>query len=266
MRAKTPKSAFLGGGTSVNSLGWKKQVAKGRVEDYQALIDVSELDMGSAEDKGEYIRFGGNLRFQDVLESPLCPTLLRAGLLQIANRNVRNMATLGGSLATKSPCSNVATALLALHAELEIRYESSEQVVALEAMDSCAPGGLIVGIRVPKEWAALPCATRRYSRSNNDISLVLSDVIISEKDGKVDKISAVAGGVGPQILRLLDLEDALRGREIPSAAQVSALVSHDILPIDDFRGSAEFKAYMIGELTDWCLHQASVDFHVCSHQ
>ncbi|MBQ7568326.1 FAD binding domain-containing protein [bacterium] len=266
MKAQIPRSAFLGGGTSINSLSWEKRVNSGRSQAYEALIDVSALDLGTVEKRDGFIRIGANLRFQDVFEHPLCPELLRAGFKQIVNRNVRNMATVAGSIAMKSPCSNVIAALMTLHAEVETADANGRRErVSLESfVNTSSEGLLITAVYIPEEWTGLHCSTRRYSRSQNDISIVLADVALEAADGKITRVSAVAGGVAPRVVRLVSLEAALLGQALPDAEAVGDLVKKDIAAISDFRGSAEFKAYMAGQLIDWCLHMAVDGAECCA--
>lgn len=258
LKAQHPQGAFLGGGTSINSLGWSKRVDSGRAQGYDALIDISGADMGGIEEKDGFLRIGANLCFQDVLEHALCPNLLRAAFKQIVNRNVRNMATLGGALSLKSPCSNPIAALLALHAEVELScHKGTKRLAVEEFLEGDYHKALLTAVYIPGAWAQLNCATRRYSRSQNDISIVLADVVLDIEDGKVAKISAVAGGVAPTVRRLRSLEESLKGRALPSEEEVAALVQRDISAIDDLRGSAAFKTYTAGQLVDWCLHRAA---------
>ena len=257
LKAQNPQGAFLGGGTSINSLSWSKRVSSGRAEYFAALIDISAVDMGDVAEKDGFLRIGANLCFQDVMENTLCPKLLRAAFKQIVNRNVRNMATLGGSLSLKSPCSNPVAALLALHAEVELCcHNGCKRLTVEEYLAGDYRKALLTAVYIPRSWADLACATRRYSRSQNDISIVLADVALEADDNKIAKFSAVAGGVGPKVLRLRTLEEALTGREIPSADEVADLVRKDTSAVDDLRGSAAFKTYTAGQLVDWCLRRA----------
>lgn len=259
LKAQVPDSVFLAGGTVLNSLSWTNYVKEGRVQDYAALIDITGLDLGTVEEKDGYIRLAANIPVQQIYVHPLCPAMLRANLKQMDNLNIRNMGTLGGSLGVNSPCSNPLAALLCLHAEAEVYAEGEMKRGLLEDYARYRqPNDLIVAFYVPKTWAKLPCATRRYSRSQSDISIVLADVIMQQQDGKVCQVSAVAGGVAPHVVRLGALEKALLGQEIPDSERVAKLVAQDIAPVSDIRGSAEFKALLIGELTDWCLHNVAV--------
>ena len=272
LRASRSASCYLGGGTIVNSLSWEKQVQAGRCQAYEALIDVTALPLDGISCDDEYIYIGGNVTLQDILENALTPELLRQNLRQFVNRNVRNVATIGGSLASRQSCSNATAALVALHAEVEVcRYDAEKkavecQFVSVEDYENCdCTQALISQVRVPKCWAGKACATRNYSRSMHDISLLVADVILSLQNGIVESISVSACGVASRVLRLSTLEKALQGQALPEREKLAELVKADIKVIDDFRSSAEFKAYTITELVDWCLHNAAAPAeHKCS--
>jgi CO/xanthine dehydrogenase FAD-binding subunit len=71
-------------------------------------------------------------------------------------------------------------------------------------------------------------------------------VVSKEQDGTCKDIRIVLGSVGVTPIRAKDAEDALRGKPITDEnirAAVS-LVKDAVDPLEDFRGSAEYKTDM----------------------
>ncbi|HVP21854.1 MAG TPA: FAD binding domain-containing protein [Anaerolineaceae bacterium] len=100
----------LGGGTTL-SHGEKSPLA---------LVDLQDLPLNRITRQGNLLKIGSTVRLQTLLESPG----IQPGLAEVVRHettlNLRNMATIAGSLVTADGKSTLATALLALDAKLRI--------------------------------------------------------------------------------------------------------------------------------------------------
>ena len=76
-----------------------------------------------------------------------------------------------------------------------------------------------------------------------DISCVNASILLEEKDGKVHDIRLAYGGIGPVVKRLTETESALLGQDVSKENffAASKLISGEITPISDVRGSARFR-------------------------
>lgn len=109
------KTLPLGGGTRLN------QPSQERF----AVVDLQTLGLNMLEQQGNTWNLGATLTLQALLESPEIAPALEAAIRQEAGYNLRQVATLAGTLVSADGRSPFATALLALDAELELKSAAS---------------------------------------------------------------------------------------------------------------------------------------------
>jgi xanthine dehydrogenase small subunit len=170
-----------------------------------------------------------------------------------ASRLIRNVATIGGNLATASPIGDLAPALLALEATVVLVSADGDREVALDRYftgyrrTALRPGELIRAVRVPQPLAGLTCFHKIAKRRYDDISSVAVAFALDVVDGTVVRARVGLGGVAATPIRALDTEAALEGRPW-SAATVGAaagVLREEGTPIDDHRASAAYRAAML---------------------
>jgi len=105
------KTLPLGGGTRLN------QPSQERF----AVVDLQSLGLNMLERRGNSWALGATLTLQALLESPGIAPALEAAIRQEASYNLRQVATLAGTLVSADGRSPFATALLSLDAELELK-------------------------------------------------------------------------------------------------------------------------------------------------
>jgi xanthine dehydrogenase molybdopterin binding subunit/xanthine dehydrogenase small subunit len=176
-------------------------------------------------------------------------------------RQLRNRATLGGSLATASPIGDAAPVLLSLDAMLLlVSEEDGERLVPVQDFfigyrrSALRPGEIIRTIIVPK--APPDGATRRTEfykvskRREMDISAVSAAFCVGlDTQDRVAFARIAFGGVAAMPARARRAEAALLGRSLGEAqAAVIAALAEDFSPISDRRGSAAYRRGVIAGL------------------
>ena len=174
-------------------------------------------------------------------------------------RQLRNRATLGGSLATASPIGDAAPVLLALGAELRLASEEhGERTVGLDEFftgyrrSSLRPGEIIRTVVLPRQRAAGSGVWRTEfykvsKRREMDISAV-SAAFCVELDPReiVTRARLAFGGVAASPARARQAEQAVVGRTLlQSREAVLAALAAEFHPISDRRGSAEYRRGII---------------------
>ncbi len=102
LNRREPKSIPLGGGTNL---------AQKRSDDAIAVIDLQALGMREIVLKNGYLEIGANVTLQRIYDSPQVPAAIRASVAREGNFNLRQMATIGGTVAS-SDCGSPFVALL----------------------------------------------------------------------------------------------------------------------------------------------------------
>ncbi len=244
---------LLAGGQSLIPL------LKLRFANPEHLVDLNFIS-GAAFIKEESgaLRFGAMTRHAEIEHSALAkkiPVLHDCGA-GIADVQVRNRGTIGGSLAEADPSGDWANALMTLDTTVHCLGPNGARKVALKDFvkdaytTALAHDELITEVEVqipPKGSGGAYLAFKRtapvYPSASTAVQLTM--------EGDVCKDAAIAlGCVGLLPIRATDAEAALRGKTLndktSAAAADAARAAAD--PQSDMRGSAEYKRQLISAL------------------
>jgi CO/xanthine dehydrogenase FAD-binding subunit len=261
MLSETPKAVPLAGGTNllVNLRGGR--------ETAETLLDLGRLDeLSGIEVSGSDIVIGAMTTVAELRTSPVIAEqvpLLREACGLFAAPLVRNRATIGGNLVDASPAADLAPPLLALDAKLELRSVGGRRLVPIgEFFVSVREtvrrqDELLTAIRLPVPAQGERTAYRKLGlRKADAISVVSAAVKASFRDdGVCESVRIALGAVAPTPIRAWHAEATLKGTELTTeAASVAAkLAGETSQPIDDVRGSAEYRRREVEVLVRRCL-------------
>ena len=176
----------------------------------------------------------------------------------VGSVQVRNLATLGGNLCNAAPSADMAPPLLALDAEAVIAGPSGQRRVSMASFflgvrrTVLAPGELLLEIVVPAQGAQSGGNYLRHTpRRELDIAVVGVASQVTLAGGKCTTARIALAAVAPVPLRATDAEHALVGQPLtPQQIERAAeLASGAARPIDDHRGSIEFRNHLVRVLT-----------------
>ncbi|MCY4537601.1 MAG: FAD binding domain-containing protein [Chloroflexi bacterium] len=188
---------------------------------------------------------------------------------EVGAPQIRNRATIAGNLITASPANDTITPLIALGAKLRLSSLAGERSVALEdfytgfRQTKLRPNEMLSAISFPalhdnQRGVFLKLGLRRAQA----ISVVDAAIVLSlEDDGTVSDARVALGSVAPTIVRAPAAEIYLdRKRLSPeNIAQAGRLAAETVRPIDDVRGSAEYRSEMVKVLVARALRQLARD-------
>lgn len=178
-------------------------------------------------------------------------------LAGFAARQIRNRATLGGNLVTASPIGDSAPVLLALDASAVLTSADGTRTVPLHEFftgyrqTQLRPDEVVQEIVLPR---GIPVGLARRAdfqkvshRRELDISIVAGAFCVDlDATGIVRRARIAYGGVAAQPLRARRAEAALEGKTLAAArAEVAEILRGEFKPIDDVRGSAEYRRGVI---------------------
>ena len=176
----------------------------------------------------------------------------------VGSVQVRNLATLGGNLCNAAPSADMAPPLLALDAEAVIAGPSGQRRVSMASFflgvrrTVLAPGELLLEIVVPAQGAQSGGNYLRHTpRRELDIAVVGVASQVTLSGGRCTAARIALAAVAPVPLRATDAEQALVGQPLtPQQIERAAeLASGAARPIDDHRGSIEFRNHLVRVLT-----------------
>jgi putative selenate reductase FAD-binding subunit len=117
-----PNRTPLGGGTLLSHLK----------SDSVEAVDLQSLSLDTIKKQGNSLEIGATTTLQQLLESEHCPEALRAASKLEAPLNIRNSATVAGTLVACDGRSTFTTVLLALDAKLEIKSLNKLELMGME--------------------------------------------------------------------------------------------------------------------------------------
>jgi len=176
--------------------------------------------------------------------------VVRQAASVIANAVVRNMGTMGGSIAFSDPAADYPPALVAADAEIELAALAGTRRLAARDFfvdwytTAIEPGEMVTAIHLPPAGPQ-PSLYRKHARTSGDFAIASLALVL---DG--DGARVAVGACGPVPLRLDTAEQALAGRlRDPGAiAEAAALLVEASDPVDDVRGSADYRRRLIPRL------------------
>lgn len=179
-----------------------------------------------------------------------------AGL--IGSTQVQGRATLAGNLCNASPAADSVPAMVVAGAVVRIvGPKGSRDVPVIEIPKSpgkttLAPGEFIASVFLPARGARSGDAYLRFiPRTEMDIAVVGCGVALSlDAGGKVSAARVALGAVGPKVILVTAAAEAILGRALDEAAlaDLAAACSAAATPIDDKRGTVDFRRQVSGVL------------------
>ena len=194
------------------------------------------------------------------------PGLTEAAHL-IGSLQIQTRASVGGNLCNGSPAADTTPALIALGAKCRVVGPKGERMVAAE--DFCTgpgrtvlePSELLVEFQIPTPARHSSDAYLRFiPRNEMDIAVVGvgAAVTLDLNDDRIVEARVALGAVGPTPIFAREASQSLTGKKIDDAlinrAAEMAIAAGS--PIDDMRGTAEFRRHVIGVLTRRTLAKA----------
>ena len=172
---------------------------------------------------------------------------------------VRNLATIGGNVANGSPIGDSLPALVALNAELKISRANASRTVSAEdffidyGQQDIAPGEFLERIDIPLPVAGQEFRIYKVSkRFHQDISAVCGAYSVVQDSGALHTVRVCYGGMAAIPRRASRCEQVLAGAGLTddSIEQAKLALREDFAPISDFRGSAEYRTVVAGNLLE----------------
>jgi carbon-monoxide dehydrogenase medium subunit len=198
----------------------------------ETLIDIGRLSelkgYRSLPDGG--VEIGALTTYAEWQASTQIPGIAEA-IDQIADVQVRNRGTVGGSIAHADPASDMPAIALAFDASAVLRGPGGERVVPLDGffqgafVSDIAQGEILVAIRRPKVADNAQFAYRKLANKASGYSVVGVAALIGSAGGKVTHARVAITGVGDVAYRAKAVEEALAGSD-GSAAAIEAAAAH----------------------------------------
>lgn len=241
---------------------------KMRFAEFDHLVDLGRIpDLRGIKEQGKELRIGAMTTENELIWSTLlqekCPLLVEAARL-IGDPQVRYKGTIGGDISHGDPGNDHPALMLALGASFVLQGSNGERVVPAGEFfmgtyyTALEPDEVLTEIRIPVPAKGTGWAYSKLKRKTGDFATAAAAVLLSMKGDTVKDVSIALTNVGATALKASDAEESLRGKKLDAAAidEAARLAMSICDPVEDQRGSVEYKTAMAGEMTRKALRTA----------
>ncbi|MET0685305.1 MAG: xanthine dehydrogenase family protein subunit M [Solirubrobacteraceae bacterium] len=226
------------------------------------LVDLRRVPGLTGIESNGAVRIGAMTRHHDVATGGIGLASMAAAT--IADQQVRNRGTIGGTLAHGDPASDLPAVLLALEGSVVARGGSGEREIAAADLfldyltTSLAEGEIITEVRLPSPdgWGA---GYAKFNRRVEDWAMVaVCAAVRKAADGSCEDVRIGLTNMGGRPLRATAAEQALRGRGLDAAAIAAAAeqAAEGTDPPADLNASEDYKRHLARVLCRRALEEA----------
>ena len=252
LKEHAPDAKILAGGMSLIP------ILKLRLASPSHIIDINRLSgLDYVRIEGGRVLIGALTRHHTIeTSSTLKETipLLAETASWIGDPQVRNMGTIGGSLAHSDPFGDWGAAITALRGKVRVKGPTGERVLEIDDFlvdtftSALEPAELITEVEVGIPGPRSGSAYMKLERKAGDVPTVaVAAQLTVDSDDVCTYVGIGLAGLGPKSLRASKAESALLGNKTTSGLveEASRAVATESQPGSDLlRGSAEYKRRM----------------------
>jgi carbon-monoxide dehydrogenase medium subunit len=227
------------------------------------IVDLRKVGLRDVSRDNGTARFGAMVRHTDVATGGF--GLASAAAATIADQQVRNMGTIGGTLAHGDPASDMPAVLLACDGSVVARGGSGEREIAAADLfldyltTSIAEDEIVTEVRLPL-MEGYGYGYEKFNRRQEDWAMVAVCALVKKgPDGSCEDVRIGLTHMGSTPLRATAAEGALRGQGLSaeSIAAAAEQAAEGTEPPADLNASADYKRHLARVLTRRALEAAS---------
>ena len=261
--AENPATTVLAGGTDLMVQANRGMHSMDSVLDLSRIPELKEWTLKDSE-----IVLGAGISYTDLAEPQIAtvvPALAQAART-VGSPQIRNAGTLGGNLATASPAGDTIPVLVAMDAVLQLKSSSGNREVAITDFitgvksNALQAGEIIQSITMPVFQG--PQEFLKVGTRNAMVISVVSLALVTDYLGR--KLRVGVGSVSPVPFRATEAEEFISQefdweKNSSLSAKVinkfSDMVADSTKPIDDHRGTADYRKHAVGILAKRALER-----------
>lgn len=229
---------------------------KFRLAQPKHLIDLRKISgLSGIKEEGGTLVIGAMTTHYAIESSSMvkskCP-VLAAVAAQIGDPMVRNMGTMGGSLAHADPAADYPAAIIALGAEMVAEGSKGKRTIKADDFfkglmtTALAENEILTEVRIPACGPKVGCAYMKFPHPASRFAVVGVAAVLTVEGGKCAKASIGLTGAGTKAVRAKGVEAALTGKTLDAASiQAAAAKAADGVDVQaDLQGSVDYKKHL----------------------
>jgi aerobic carbon-monoxide dehydrogenase medium subunit len=257
LRGRGEDAKLLAGGHSLLPL------MKLRLAAPTLLVDLRKVPglRGVHRDNGQW-RIGAMTRHADLQGNAELGPVGQATAL-IADQQVRNRGTIGGSLAHGDPASDMPAVLLAAEGSVTVAAAGGTREVAAADLfedyltTAVGAGEVLTEVRVP-DFAGWGSSYLKFTRRAEDWAMVGVVALVKKAgDGSFEDVRVALTNMGSTPIRATATEDALRGKGTDAIAAAAEHAADGTDPPGDLNATPDYKRHLARVLTRRALEEAA---------
>jgi aerobic carbon-monoxide dehydrogenase medium subunit len=182
----------------------------------------------------------------------------------IADPQVRNRGTIGGSLAHGDPASDLPAAMLLTDAEVTLQGRGGQRTVPASELfqdyleTAVGPDEVLTEVRLDAldGWGY---GFEKFNRRSEDWAMVAVSAVVKSSGGTCEDVRVGLTNMGSVPLRATAVEDALRGQELSAEniAKAAEQAAEGTNPPADLNATADYKRHLARVLARRALQEAA---------
>jgi len=220
------------------------------------LLDIGRIPgLDTIVEDGDHLIIGGLVTYAQMESSDLlkkrCP-LLPQTATTVADVQVRNRGTIGGSIAHADPAGDMPATILALDAEIKAVGPNGESWIKAEdfflglLMSALEPDQIVTAVKVPVTGSDKTAYAKAAPRSSGFAVVGVAVRMAIDASGTCSRIAVGLTGLTDKAYRAERVEKMLAGKKLePQLIEAAALeATRNVDVIEDINGSSEYRAHL----------------------
>ncbi len=243
-------------------------IMKLRLAQPEHVIDISGIDeLRSISFDGDTVSIGALVTHHELAANErLAETLplMHEMANVVGDRQVRNLGTIGGSLAHADPAADYPAGMLALDATVLATGPNGDREIPIGEFfqgfltTALAPDELLTAVRVPVVAGASSAYEKLPNPASGYATVGVAVVLTKGDGGAISDIRIGITGASDVAWRATGVEDALKGAA-PDEAAIKAAAAHatdGVEMLEDKHGPADYRARVTRNLTRRAIQRA----------
>ena len=221
-----------------------------------ALIDIGHLsELSYIREEGGAVVIGAATTHHTIESSAMvarqAPLLAQAAAV-IGDVQVRNMGTIGGSIAHADPAADYPAAILASGAQIVARGRGGERIIDAGEffvdlfLTSLQPDEIVTQIRVPAQPAGAGACYVKFPHPASRFAVVGCAAVVGTGGGVCSDVRVAFTGVANAAFRDHGVEDALAGQPASAGAisAAAAVAAQEVEVLSDAFAGADYRRHL----------------------
>ena len=216
------------------------------------VVFISHLEeIRGVEAEDGIVKIGAATPLAELENDERIPAILREAISNMAARNVRHIATIGGNVCNASPAGDTLVPLYALDAGVKLASVNGVRTLPVEdfitgpGQTALAPDEILTEIVVPTRSFTREYYRKVGTRKAMALSRVSFAALADVNGGVIEDIRFAFGAVAPTVVRSREIEKQFISRTVDEikgdAPQWAQKFAPLLKPIDDQRASAQYR-------------------------